>query len=144
MKLAILPAATTEDAAPNGEANSKARAAAAKPNAAKGAAAAALEPEISGRADEGAFAVHPETWEIPPYEHRYVTTHFRPTEMRSYRCRFQAVVVDNDDPSTGRQGGTEWVKKLSHLRGWVLRRKKKNEAFPRFIHARVSRFRSSV
>ena len=49
-----------------------------------------------------AFAVHPETCEIPPHEHRYVSAYFRPTEMRSYSCRFEAKVVDNDDSSTGR------------------------------------------
>ncbi|CAN0510571.1 unnamed protein product, partial [Laminaria digitata] len=54
------------------------------------------------QADVAAFAVHPETWDIPPHEHRYVSAHFRPTEMRSYRCQFQAIVSDNTDPSTGR------------------------------------------
>lgn len=61
-----------------------------------------MEADALGEADIAAFAVYPETWEIPPHEHRYVSAHFRPTEMRSYRCRFEAIVADNDDPSTGR------------------------------------------
>ncbi|CAM9155847.1 unnamed protein product [Sphacelaria rigidula] len=67
----------------------------------KGAAAGA-DTDALGEADIAAFTVHPETWEIPPHEHRYVSAHFRPTEMRSYRCRFEAIVANNDDPSTGR------------------------------------------
>ncbi|CAM9160782.1 unnamed protein product, partial [Discosporangium mesarthrocarpum] len=54
-------------------------------------------------ADITAFSVQPEMWEIPPHEHRYVSGYFRPTEMRSYRARFEATVADNDsEPSTGR------------------------------------------
>lgn len=71
----------------------------------KGKGGKGAEEEVApGEADVAAFAVHPETWEIPPHEHRYVSAHFRPTEMRSYRCQFEAVVSDNDDLSTGRLG----------------------------------------
>lgn len=59
------------------------------------------------QADMAAFAVHPEIWEIPPHEHRYVSAHFRPNEMRSYRCRFEAIVSDNNDPSTGRSTSSQ-------------------------------------
>ncbi|CAM9716989.1 unnamed protein product, partial [Choristocarpus tenellus] len=56
-----------------------------------------------GGADASAFVVQPEVWEIPPHEHRYVSTYFRPTEMRSYRAKFDATVANNDsEPSTGR------------------------------------------
>lgn len=75
------------------------------PKAKKGKGSKAADEEVApGEADVTAFAVHPETWEIPPHEHRYVSAYFRPTEMRSYRCQFEAVVSDNDDPSTGRLG----------------------------------------
>ena len=75
----------------------------ADPKAKKGKGGKGVEEEAApGEADVSAFAVHPEMWEIPPHEHRYVSAHFRPTEMRSYRCQFEAVVSDNDDPSTGR------------------------------------------
>lgn len=43
-----------------------------------------------------AFSVHPETWEIPPHEHRYVNIHFNPTEMKTYRSSFFAVVEDQN------------------------------------------------
>ncbi len=69
----------------------------------KGGKGAEEEP-TPGEVDAAAFAVHPETWDIPPHEHRYVSAYFRPTEMRSYRCQFEAVVSDNDDPSTGKLG----------------------------------------
>ncbi|CAM9629632.1 unnamed protein product, partial [Ectocarpus sp. 4 AP-2014] len=73
------------------------------PAAGKGGKAAEEEP-APGEADVGAFAVHPETWDIPPHEHRYVSAYFRPTEMRSYRCQFEAIVSDNIDASTGKLG----------------------------------------
>lgn len=59
-------------------------------------------PVMVSDAEVTAFTVHPEMSEIPPHEHRYVSAYFRPTEMRSYRCRFEAKVLDNDNPSTGR------------------------------------------
>eukprot|EP00752_Nemacystus_decipiens_P005675 g5136.t1 len=56
----------------------------------------------SDKADVAAFAVHPTTWEIPPTSHFYVLVHFRPTERRSYRCQFGAVVPGNSDTRAGR------------------------------------------
>ena len=44
----------------------------------------------------GAFSVHPENWEIPPHEHRYVNIHFNPTEMKTYRSSFLATVEDQN------------------------------------------------
>jgi hydrocephalus-inducing protein len=42
-----------------------------------------------------------ETVEIAPHEHYYIPVHFKPTEMRSYRCNFKAVVSDgNSNPQT--------------------------------------------
>lgn len=38
------------------------------------------------------FTVHPECWDIPAHEHRYVNIYFNPTEMKSYRAAFHAVV----------------------------------------------------
>ncbi|CAN0076157.1 unnamed protein product, partial [Hapterophycus canaliculatus] len=93
VKFVISPAAGPKDSeTPPPDAKAK------KGKGGKGAEDAA----VPGEADVAAFAVHPETWEIPPHEHRYVSAYFRPTEMRSYRCQFEAVVSDNDDPSTGR------------------------------------------
>ena len=43
-----------------------------------------------------AFSVHPENWEIPPHEHRYVNIHFNPTEMKTYRSSFVASVEDQN------------------------------------------------
>lgn len=75
----------------------------AKPKKGKGGAATGAQAVVpADETDVAAFAVHPEAWEIPPHEHRYVSAHFRPKEMRSYRCRFDAIVSDNEDPSTGR------------------------------------------
>lgn len=95
VKFAISPSAGPKDSEPPP----------ADPKAKKGKGAKGVEEEVApGEADVAAFAVHPETWDIPPHEHRYVSAHFRPTEMRSYRCQFEAVVSDNDEPSTGRLG----------------------------------------
>lgn len=95
VKFAISPAAGPKES-DQPPADSKAK---------KGKGGKGAEEDIApGEADVAAFAVHPETWEIPPHEHRYVSAHFRPTEMRSYRCQFEAVVSDSDDPSTGRLG----------------------------------------
>ena len=95
VKFAISPAAGPKDSEPP-PSDSKAK-------KGKGGKGAEEEP-APGEADVAAFAVHPETWDIPPHEHRYVSAYFRPTEMRSYRCQFEAVVSDNEDPSTGRLG----------------------------------------
>lgn len=95
VKFAISPAAGPNDSDP----------APVDPKAKKGKGGKAAEEEPApGEADVAAFAVHPETWDIPPHEHRYVSAYFRPTEMRSYRCQFEAVVSDNDDASTGKLG----------------------------------------
>lgn len=95
VKFAISPAAGPKDSEqPPLDAKAK------KGKGGKGAE----EEAAPGEADVAAFAVHPETWEIPPHEHRYVSAHFRPTEMRSYRCQFEATVSDNDNPSTGKLG----------------------------------------
>lgn len=95
VKFAILPAAGAKDSEQPP----------ADPKAKKGKGGKGAEEDVApGEADVTAFVVHPETWEIPPHEHRYVSAYFRPTEMRSYRCQFEAVVSDNDDPSTGRLG----------------------------------------
>lgn len=39
-----------------------------------------------------AFTVHPELWDIPPHEYRYVNIYFNPTEIKSYRSIFEAEV----------------------------------------------------
>lgn len=38
------------------------------------------------------FTVHPEQWDIPAREHRYVNIYFNPTEMKTYRAVFCASV----------------------------------------------------
>lgn len=96
VRFAILAAVATENNTPPSSDNSKSK----TPKGGKGLVAADVGAQ--SKADVTAFAIHPETWEIPPHEHRYVSTFFRPTEMRSYRSQFQAMVMDNDDPSTGR------------------------------------------
>ncbi|RYG69380.1 hypothetical protein EON64_02860, partial [archaeon] len=40
------------------------------------------------------FTVQPESWEIPPHEHRYVNIYFNPTEIKSYRSVFIAEIDD--------------------------------------------------
>jgi len=42
-----------------------------------------------------AFTVQPERWEIPPHEHRFVNVYFNPTEIKSYRSVFKAMIDDN-------------------------------------------------
>jgi hydrocephalus-inducing protein len=46
-------------------------------------------------ANDLAFSVQPESWEIPPHEHRFVNIFFNPTEIKSYRSLFVAEVDDN-------------------------------------------------
>ena len=48
------------------------------------------------------FAVHPQTWDIPPNEHRYVNIYFNPTELKTYNAEFTATVDlgSNTDSST--------------------------------------------
>lgn len=38
------------------------------------------------------FTVHPESWEIPPHEHRFVNIYFNPTEIKTYKAVFMAEV----------------------------------------------------
>jgi len=56
-----------------------------------------------GANDLAAFslATDSDVVEIGPHEHFYVPVHFKPTEMRSYRCNFKAVVSDgSSNPQT--------------------------------------------
>lgn len=41
-----------------------------------------------------AFSVQPESWDIPPHEHRYVNIYFNPLEIKSYRSIFVAEIDD--------------------------------------------------
>lgn len=40
------------------------------------------------------FTVHPEVWEIPPHENRFVNIYFNPLEIKTYRSVFVAKVDD--------------------------------------------------
>ena len=47
------------------------------------------------------FTVHPQTWDIPPNEHRYVNIYFNPTELKTYNAEFTATVdLGTTDSST--------------------------------------------
>ena len=66
---------------------------------AKGKAAAAAPPPDAGAASS-AFVVQPQTWDIPPHEHRFVSVYFNPTEIKSYRSIFHAEVDYGGSTST--------------------------------------------
>eukprot|EP01033_Poteriospumella_lacustris_P008315 gene8315-5998_t len=61
-------------------------------DAGKGGKKGAAEPAVTDVAP--AFTVHPEIWEIPPHEYRFVNVYFNPTEMKSYRSFFLAEIDD--------------------------------------------------
>jgi hydrocephalus-inducing protein len=48
----------------------------------------------------GPFTVQPESWDIPPHEHRYVSVYFNPSEIKTYRAVFFAEVDDEGSTST--------------------------------------------
>ena len=61
----------------------------------------------------GAFTVHPEMWEIPPHEHRFVNIYFNPTEIKSYRAIFEADVDYEGSDSTAGPKASGMGKKMT-------------------------------
>ena len=60
--------------------------------------------------------VHPQSTEIPPHEHRYVTCYFRPKAIMTYSAVFNAVVEDGEDPKRQRfRCGIQGEGTLPHL-----------------------------
>jgi hypothetical protein len=41
---------------------------------------------------ESAFSVFPGSWDIPPHEHRFVSVHFKPSQLKVYKAQFTASV----------------------------------------------------
>ena len=52
--------------------------------------------------DPPAFVVQPESWCIPPHEHRYVSVTFKPVAMKTYCALFSAAVEDGANASTNK------------------------------------------
>lgn len=50
--------------------------------------------------ESNAFTVQPASWEVPCFEHRFVTVYFHPTEMTEYRATFNAIVQDGAEAAT--------------------------------------------
>ena len=49
-------------------------------------------PSGEGLGPPQAFTVHPESWDIPPHEYRFVNVYFNPVEIKTYRSVFNAEV----------------------------------------------------
>lgn len=60
--------------------------------------------DAKGGAEDSAvvpsFSVHPESWDIPPHEFRFVNVYFNPTEIKSYTGVFIAEVDDEGSTAT--------------------------------------------
>ena len=61
-----------------------------------------LTPKVDGGATDETFPmeVHPSRLDVPPHEHRYVTTYFAPVAIGTFAATFEANVVDGGDPKT--------------------------------------------
>jgi hypothetical protein len=115
----LSPEAFSAHQATSNAANSAA-AAAAKDAKGKGAKDAGKD---AGKGKKGAetavveapsvFAVHPEIWEIPPHEYRFVNVYFNPTEIKSYRSFFLAEIDDEGVTSTAVPKGSNAGRSLS-------------------------------
>jgi hypothetical protein len=83
----VVDAVAASEQPADGKADPKAKGKDAKPAKGKDAQPVADTPPASLT-----FTAQPSVWEIPPHESRFVNIYFNPTEMRSYRATFSAVV----------------------------------------------------
>ena len=51
------------------------------------------------------FSVTPHSWDIPPHEHRFVSVHFNPLEINTYRADFFATVDTGSGPPNANARG---------------------------------------
>jgi hypothetical protein len=99
---ATAAAAAAAAAAPAVPLTAKEKAAAAKAAAADSSVlSAAQQAELD---NISVFSVQPSQWDIPPHEYRYVSVYFKPTEMRAYKAKFAATVLQNAGTSSSDSG----------------------------------------
>ena len=62
-----------------------------------------VKPRTASKSEGFAFKVEPESLSIVPNQHKYVTVHFSPTEMKQYGGVFEAIVTHGElNPKMGK------------------------------------------